>query len=110
MAAPATIGEALQAEVAQRQISHRSAGEILGCSQQAFSRWASGEDRPRPEYRVVLAHFLHLKLSDYDALWRASTKPRGDRGTAIKITKLEKEVEELRRLLVQIAAQVGLKP
>lgn len=104
-----TLAEALGAEIDRRRISHREAAEEIGVAQQSFSRWAAGEARPRPEYRQDLIRFLHVSAREYDALWEASGRPRGDRRTAARLSALESEVGELRKVLLAVAARVGVE-
>lgn len=105
MPPPKTIAEALQAELDRRQMSQRAACREYGFVQQSFSKWVNGELRPGAQYRAGVAKFLRMTLTDYDALWRASRRPRAGVKTADRLSDLEESVERLERLVLRLLDQ-----
>lgn len=108
--APMTISTALETELERRQVSHKTAGAAIGVSQATFSRWVNGEMRPSPDYRQKLRAWLGMSAGEYDAVWRASANAKPDRKSRQRIDAIEAEIAELRKILLKIAAKVGVDP
>jgi transcriptional regulator with XRE-family HTH domain len=92
-----SIGQALSQEIERRGISHRSAAEIVGVTQQSFSKWVNDLNRPGPEHLASIARFLHLKVEDVRRM-----RANGAGNLEQRMSRIEGELAELRRAITRL--------
>lgn len=68
LAGSATLGEALQAELARQGVSQRYAAEKLGVSQPTFSEWLNDKTAPSGRYLLAVGRWLGADPSELSNL------------------------------------------
>lgn len=103
-----TIGQLIQQEIDDRDLSQRRVTDVLGASQQTISRWAAGEAVPASRYIPAIAAFLGMPEKKVRAMLteQRADRVQAKRGIETRLALLEQTQAELRAAMRDLAAEV----